>query len=118
MFKVPDIELEQALDYHDKLTEKRAKATADIYKYTEQRKIAYSLAMINTADLKATQSMKDSIASTDEDVIKYVDKIAEAKEQESLLTGKINNLEHKLRLFQTLSANERREKGFYQQNGG
>tara|TARA_Y100001973_G_C5205784_1_gene341478 strand:+ start:4003 stop:4359 length:357 start_codon:yes stop_codon:yes gene_type:complete len=118
MFKLPDIELEQALDYHDKLTEMKAKATADVYKYTEKRKIAYSIAMINTADLKATQSMKDSIANSDVDVIKYVDMIADAKEKESLYTGKINNLEHKLRLFQTLSANERREKGFYQQNGG
>tara|TARA_R100001594_G_scaffold150644_1_gene213032 strand:+ start:1005 stop:1352 length:348 start_codon:yes stop_codon:yes gene_type:complete len=115
---LPDVELEQALEYHDKLITKRAKATSDVYKYTEQRKIAFSIALINASDLKMTQPMKEAVANSNEDVVNYTEKIAKAKEEESLLTGKINNLEHKLRLFQTLSANERREKGFYQQNGG
>ena len=36
MFKLPQLELEQALDYHAKLVELRAKATADVYKYTKK----------------------------------------------------------------------------------
>ena len=117
MFKLPQLELEQALDYHAKLVELRAKATGDVYKYTKKREVAFSLALINTAERKATQPMRDAIANTDEDVMKYNDMIADAKQSESLSTGKINNLDHKLRLFQTVSANARREKGFYQQNG-
>ena len=54
MFRLPDVELEQALEYHDKLITKRAKATSDVYKYTEQRKIAFSIALINASDLKMT----------------------------------------------------------------
>ena len=38
MFKLPQLELEQALDYHAKLVELRAKATADVYKYTKKRR--------------------------------------------------------------------------------
>ena len=49
MFKLPQLELEQALDYHAKLVELRAKATADVYKYTKKREVAFSLALMSSS---------------------------------------------------------------------
>ncbi len=116
-FKLPSIELEQAVDYVEKLGIKKSEAESELYKLTEQKKVAMSIALINVSDLKVTQAQKEAIATTDEEVISFIDKIADAKELVSKLTSKINAEEHRLRLFQTLSANERREKSFYQRLG-
>ena len=116
-FNLPSIQLEQAVDYVEKLGIKKAEAEKNLYRLTEEKKVAMSIALINVADLKGTQAHKEAVATTDEDVISFINKIADAKELVASLTSKINAEEHRLRLFQTISANERREKGFYQKLG-
>ena len=101
----------------EKLGIKKAEAEKNLYRLTEEKKVAMSIALINVADLKGTQAHKEAVATTDEDVISFINKIADAKELVASLTSKINAEEHRLRLFQTISANERREKGFYQKLG-
>lgn len=116
-FKLPSIELEQLVDYVEKLGLQKAEAERELHKLTENKKVAMAVALLNCADVKGTQAHKEAIAVTDEGVVMYIDKIADAKKLVTELTSKISAQEHRLRLFQTLSANERREKGFYQRLG-
>jgi|TARA_X000000368_G_C23048674_1_gene720335 hypothetical protein len=116
-FKLPSVELEQLVDYVEKLGIAKAEAEKELHKLTENKKVSMAVALLNCSDVKGTQAHKEAIAMTDESVVMYIDKIADAKELVGNLTSKISAQEHRLRLFQTLSANERREKGFYQRLG-
>ena len=115
MLKLGDQELEKMIHEISVMGQSLGEAESLYEKLVSEVKYKKDLAFIKLKDIKMTLREKEAVANTQEDIIEYIDKIADAKKEYIALRHKIKAREIWCDMFRSINSKTKREMKFYQE---